>query len=244
MAPTALAGRRHSQGVPRPAMARPPGETRVSRSRPEGMRRRENQPIHGPDSLGRSEAQPRCASTCDGSPSRRDSRKPKQARRDAPARKPAHPWPRQPWAVAANAKGSPDGQAVAPPGDRGRRARGGTRRGLRPLRATARRDGGPAKAGGGRQRNREARCRGGAGSRLRRTARRSHLRATVVAAHAAARGAASGRCVRLARRVVFHTIQRRATPPPHHTPPSAPARALSPSTAKASLLADWAGRGL
>jgi hypothetical protein len=136
MAPTALAGRRHSQGVPRPAMARPPGETRVSRSRPEGMRRRENQPIHGPDSLGRSEAQPRCASTCDGSPSRRDSRKPKQARRDAPARKPAHPWPRQPG----------------------------------PSRRTP---------------------------RVRRTARRSHLRATVAAAHAAARDAASGRCVRL-----------------------------------------------
>jgi len=120
MAPTALAGRRHSQGVPRPAMARLPGEPRVSRSRPEGMRRRENQPIHGPDSLGRSEAQPRCASTCDGSPSRRASRKPKQARRDAPARKPAHPWPRQPWAVAANAEGSPDGRAAAPPGGRGR----------------------------------------------------------------------------------------------------------------------------
>jgi hypothetical protein len=113
---------------------------------------------------------------------RRADRKPKQARRDAPARKPAHPWPRQPWAVAANAKGSPDGRAVAPPGDRGRRARGGTRRGLRPLRATARRDGGPSKAGGGRQRNREARCRGAAGSRLRRTAGRSHLRATVAAA--------------------------------------------------------------
>jgi hypothetical protein len=120
MAPTALAGRRHSQGVPRPAMARLPGEPRVSRSRPEGMRRREHQPIHGPDSLGRSEAQPRCASTCDGSPSGRASRKPKQARRDAPARTPAHPWPRQPWAVAANAKGSPDGRAAAPPGGRGR----------------------------------------------------------------------------------------------------------------------------
>jgi len=38
----------------------------------------------------------------------------------APAWKPAHPWPRQPWAVAANAEGSPDGRAAAPPGGRGR----------------------------------------------------------------------------------------------------------------------------
>jgi hypothetical protein len=33
-----------------------------------------------------------------------------------------HPWPPQAWAVAANAKGSPDGRAAAPPGGRGRRA--------------------------------------------------------------------------------------------------------------------------
>jgi hypothetical protein len=124
MAPAALAGRRHSRGVPRPAMARPPGEPRVSRSRPEGMRRRENEPIHGPGSLGRSEAQPRCASTCDGSPSRRASRKPKQARRDASARKRAHPCPRRAWPGVVAAKVRPAGQAVAPPGDRGRRWRG------------------------------------------------------------------------------------------------------------------------
>jgi hypothetical protein len=124
MAPAALAGRRHSRGVPRPAMARPPGEPRVSRSRPEGMRWRENEPIHGPGSLGRSEAQPRCASTCDGSPSRRASRKPKQARRDASARKRAHPCPRRAWPGVVAAKVRPAGQAVAPPGDRGRRWRG------------------------------------------------------------------------------------------------------------------------
>jgi hypothetical protein len=68
--------------------------------------------------------------------------------------KTAHPWPRQPWPGVVAAKVRPAGQAVAPPGDRGRRGAAAawrldeasirstpgwrsTRRGLRPLRDTA-----------------------------------------------------------------------------------------------------------
>ena len=51
MAPAGLAGRRHSPGVPRPAMARPRGEPRASRRRPAGMRRRESGPSMAPAGL-------------------------------------------------------------------------------------------------------------------------------------------------------------------------------------------------
>ena len=84
-----------------------------------------------------------------------------------------HPWPPQAWAVAANAEGSPDGRAVAPPGDRGRSgaaARGGlTRRRSEPRGGEARSaafgrcgrsgglaarlEGGLSRAGGGRPSN-------------------------------------------------------------------------------------------
>jgi hypothetical protein len=100
---------------------------------PTALARREqahvSQAVAPPGDRGRS-----TAAACDGSPARRASRKPTQARRDAPARIPGHPWPRQPWRGVSKLTTRRRSHLRATVAAAQLR-RGGTQRGLRPLRA-------------------------------------------------------------------------------------------------------------
>jgi len=104
MAPAGLAGRRHSQGVSRPAMARPPGEPRVSRSRPEGMRRRERQPPAGLAGRRHSQGVSRPAMARPPGEPRVSRSRPEGMRRRERQR---HPWPRRAWPGVVTAKVRP-----------------------------------------------------------------------------------------------------------------------------------------